>query len=825
MPTYVSVGQRGTPSNPLVLREVRSISISKKPSRATLWKGKLATTTAASLKRTTCCKSLRCFYHVNYEYYMECAKRLITSTPKSRRNILKTYLGSDKKFRFDGRHVCVTFLKEGFHFSTVMIAEVGSGEVKRQPVSRSSNSTLMRSTLSDINTSTTLESTTMESQEEKTIKYKKEAIVSFVERIAEDCGDSMPHRPDIHLPFHQIQEVFPPFDREFRKLYPDAVPVTKSYFRRMWLLHCPHVKVTKSTRFSICETCDTLRSQLRNKVVKGESTEAIKARRSSHLSFISRERMEYQKKRDRTRLHGNDFCSLIIDGADQSAFGLPHFTSTPKSQRGHALKVKLVGLLEHRLSNKLTLLTMTQEHQTGANHVIEVLHRFLSRKRREGNLPRKLFVQLDNCSRENKNKYVMAYLELLVANSVFDRIECGFLPVGHTHEDVDQAFSTTSSRLRVTNAITLSDLHSVLRTTYGGNVHVEHMNLVANEIGLCDKKKCLKRIDKITQWRYFLFVSENGTGPSTSRTPQPRSTTCYVKKNCEDEWQHLYPKSSSAFRAGVLTTCPDISETPPLHISCPDGLEEVNKRLWSEDERINNADKTIELHELRDFVFRNRVDPFHWDMNVAIENEYMHTEKSGGSKTDKAEGQVGDSDEIRNEAYEHCEVSNHVQLDGAHGNVHTDPPTIAPQNVNRIINTSTSDVPNNIFDYQVGSFVLVRCGDEDENEIESRAFWVAEVIEVIKEGASNYATHLKVHWFDHDNKTNGARDAFSAKYHPCYRCPKKKNQKQGAITKAARRDLQLPHYDQIHTDTVLVSFAGLTRNSTIPLSTQKKLAN
>ena len=125
--------------------------------------------------------------------------------------------------------------------------------------------------------------------------------------------------------------------------------------------------------------------------------------------------MEYQKKKDRARLNQAEFCSLIVDGADQSAFGLPHFTTKPKSQRGHALKVKLIGLFEHLIENRLTLFTMTEEIETGANHVIEVIHRFLNAKRSEGALPPTLFVQLDNCSGENKNKYVLAYFEMLVS--------------------------------------------------------------------------------------------------------------------------------------------------------------------------------------------------------------------------------------------------------------------------------------------------------------------------------------------------------------------------------------------------------------------------
>lgn len=55
-------------------------------------------------------------------------------------------------------------------------------------------------------------------------------------------------------------------------------------------------------------------------------------------------------------------------------------------------------------------------------------------------LPKTLFLQLDNAS-DNKNNYVLSYLATLVEAGVFSNIYVSFLPVGHTHADIDQYFS------------------------------------------------------------------------------------------------------------------------------------------------------------------------------------------------------------------------------------------------------------------------------------------------------------------------------------------------------------------------------------------------
>ena len=42
-------------------------------------------------------------------------------------------------------------------------------------------------------------------------------------------------------------------------------------------------------------------------------------------------------------------------------------------------------------------------------------------------LPRKLYLRLDNSAKDNKNKYLMAFLSLLTARGVFEEIQAGFL--------------------------------------------------------------------------------------------------------------------------------------------------------------------------------------------------------------------------------------------------------------------------------------------------------------------------------------------------------------------------------------------------------------
>ena len=48
---------------------------------------------------------------------------------------------------------------------------------------------------------------------------------------------------------------------------------------------------------------------------------------------------------------------------------------------------------------------------------------------------------MDNCPRDNKNNIMFGFLAVLVFFGTFQSVEVSFLPVGHTHEDVDAMFS------------------------------------------------------------------------------------------------------------------------------------------------------------------------------------------------------------------------------------------------------------------------------------------------------------------------------------------------------------------------------------------------
>ena len=71
-----------------------------------------------------------------------------------------------------------------------------------------------------------------------------------------------------------------------------------------------------------------------------------------------------------------------------------------------------------------------------------------ARQTLRGKLPPKIHIQMDNTWSDNKSRLSIALALRLVESGLFEEVEFGFLPVGHTHCDIDQRFSIIANYLK-----------------------------------------------------------------------------------------------------------------------------------------------------------------------------------------------------------------------------------------------------------------------------------------------------------------------------------------------------------------------------------------
>ena len=140
-----------------------------------------------------------------------------------------------------------------------------------------------------------------------------------------------------------------------------------------------------------------------------------------------KERENYHHHRYKAKRHPEKYITIILDGMDNSKTHLPRERRVSKEHANVSrLKSHLVGAIVHSgLSTHgkeifacLDVFEWPHDPNLTANALICVLDKW---NRLHGLAP-VLYLQLDNCVRENKNCVIFGFLALLVDLDVFEKV-------------------------------------------------------------------------------------------------------------------------------------------------------------------------------------------------------------------------------------------------------------------------------------------------------------------------------------------------------------------------------------------------------------------
>jgi hypothetical protein len=247
-----------------------------------------------------------------------------------------------------------------------------------------------------------------------------------------------------------------------------------SYFRYIWskdtyLKHS--VVIRKHMPFAKCDLCFRLRDLLYH-TTNSPQIEKHRKELEAHIRDIKDERAELESWRKKARQNPSEVCVMGIDGMDNSDNTLPHFSELFKLMaNGHGAPTHVLGVL---VSGREPHAFISGAHiRQGHNTTIQAIFKVLAYiKKKDGKIPKTLIVSLDNTTKQNKGKFVACFIWLLVHYKVVVEAKVLYLPVGHTHEEVDQFFSRLSMYLRLNDALSRKQLaecifkRSSLHTTH-----------------------------------------------------------------------------------------------------------------------------------------------------------------------------------------------------------------------------------------------------------------------------------------------------------------------------------------------------------------------
>lgn len=153
--------------------------------------------------------------------------------------------------------------------------------------------------------------------------------------------------------------------------------------------------------------------------------------------------------------------------------------------------------------------------------------------------------------------------------NVFSEVQVGFLPVGHTHSDIDQTFIINSRRLRTHGAITLPDLHGKLSQRYNDKTDVTCMKHFKNWSGLGEQMQCNHKVNKFSLYRFFQFFRSQGSS----------AVICRVLDSVDNSWQPTHNGTSGNISIFLKST-PYLSRKLAEVLKSPSDKESSNHRRW-----------------------------------------------------------------------------------------------------------------------------------------------------------------------------------------------------------------------------------------------------
>jgi hypothetical protein len=293
---------------------------------------------------------------------------------------------------------------------------------------------------------------------------KEDIIVAFLKMVEQEFETS-PNSDEVFIPFNFQRTLYGTFlefwceEVEGGASGNVVVPPSESWFLRTWKTYLPRMKCRAYHTFMMCDDCVGLNDKLRLTKDPKEKKKIWEMKRT-HLYIVKEERFDYAQRIMLAKRFPELYLHLTIDGSDNSSYGFPYVAErTHGTSKGFKVRSKLYAAILH--GHFAAAFTYAANLTGGSNVTVEIINQMLQWfiKDHPGNkLPPTLWIQLDNTAKDNKNRYVFAFAHMLVDSGLFQQVEINFLPVGHTHCDIDQLFSRISVHLYGSNCWDFRDL-------------------------------------------------------------------------------------------------------------------------------------------------------------------------------------------------------------------------------------------------------------------------------------------------------------------------------------------------------------------------------
>lgn len=322
--------------------------------------------------------------------------------------------------------------------------------------------------------------------------FQRIVVSAFLRHLASDYGMECPRgrgstdeTPLRLLPSHFTKrKTFQNYEKEWKSLADGlssvlmsgtkpTKPVSYSLFVRYWFQDMKYLRIA-STGSDFCDTCISLRDTISSLGIDNPVADAASLALSKHLNEARGEFQCYKalfsSARDGRK---SPFMHFVFDYAEKVL--LPRLQKQPGQLHFvTGLKFDINGVACSN-SNSVDIFGLVEGHwpqEKTANTVLSMLHHSVEAYKaceNSENQQRRLVLHADNCSGQNKNRFVLFYVLWRVLLGIEDEVVLYFLMAGHTKNVCDGAFGHVKRCLRKSDAIVPSDMMDIIENSSSTN--------------------------------------------------------------------------------------------------------------------------------------------------------------------------------------------------------------------------------------------------------------------------------------------------------------------------------------------------------------------
>ena len=215
----------------------------------------------------------------------------------------------------------------------------------------------------------------------------------------------------------------------------------------------PCVRISAYSTHSRCDQCLALLTLQRSSKTEDELAFA-KALKFKHRQCYSKSRESIENTRSLALSHPDSHLFCQLDDMDNQKSYIPRILEPgKKTSKIFKLPSKITGTIMYSsyypLNRKINFFVNHNNFEQSGSKVVSILYLMLKDFVADHHqLPPNLHINLDNCWRENKNKFLFSFLAALVELDIFKEIKVEFLMPGHTGNQCDQLFSILTEEFK-----------------------------------------------------------------------------------------------------------------------------------------------------------------------------------------------------------------------------------------------------------------------------------------------------------------------------------------------------------------------------------------